>query len=477
MRISPSLLLSWAKALRDPGRAAKQLANLMQVSKLDLVEQAASAGHLISELISSAFKDGRRDAIEVLRPLSLALEELHSLLLQLPDLPPSRDLSTWRLSYILASSTLSDLRAGLEKASSSGGLDQDSIKALSSLASDLKGLKAVLEVARALGPSPPAHVLLKAIKDSLPTKLDLAAISVVLAYAPEARKDKEAFTELLASLLEKGMIELKEGTEDGYMRIPEAAAWLSQLLGLSIERGEVLAALRALKSRGLVRHVDERSGLALISPREEDVKAAFELAKDVCKHARLRVREALFIKHFGWKPGYASAIIEELASRGLLVSNSNSWLPVSEEQAKSLLVEAESCFEADLLEEAAKLYQLASRLFTKLSEEAEGLKLELLLAEASYCDFMQVFCEALALRSSLRRAAISGLPIDIKDIDRLKRMIRTANKCLNEALKRLSKLISAAEGSEVAKIASEVVDLIDKKADKFKDLRAEVEGL
>ena len=106
------MLLSWAKALRDPGKAAKQLANLMQVSKLDLVEQAASAGHLISELISSAFKDGRRDAIEVLRPLSLALEELHSLLLQLPDLPPSRDLSTWRLSYVLASSTLSDLRAG-----------------------------------------------------------------------------------------------------------------------------------------------------------------------------------------------------------------------------------------------------------------------------------------------------------------------------------------------------------------------------
>ena len=479
MKISPSLLLSWAEVLSDPAGAAKQLSSVKPVGKIEILEKVIEIGRLLSTLISRAFSEKARGAMKELQSASAALDELHSSLLDAPEIPFEEGrVGSWGLFCVLAFSILSEVKAELNEVMASSSLAPDVLASWSSsLTGELKGLSALLELARVPSPGPPGLEFLRAISTNLPRRKDLAAMWVLLGHAPELRKDKKAFPELLATLVERGMIRRGEGTRDGCLRLLDVISWTSRLLGLRVEPGEAKAALQILKARGVLSYVDEELGIALLRPREEDIRAAFEVARERCKHARARVSASSLVEHFGWRPEYASAVIGELAARGLLIANSDKWLPVSEEQARSLLIEAESCFEAELLGEASRIYQMAATLFTKLSEKAQGHKLELLLAEASYCDFMKAYCDALMLMSSLRRAAVSGLALDVGEIDKLKLLVRTASKCLNETLRRVSRLIEAGVDKDISRAASEIVERIGKRADKFKEFREEVESL
>ena len=477
MKIGPSLAFLWVGALKEPSRAAELLAKLEVSGKAGLLERMAELGSLLSQLTSRAFVEGGREAIPALEAASSALEDLHAFLLPAPDLPlGGEQVSAWHMFCVLASSILGGA-CGRSRELVSSSLSPGELRSWAEgLAHQLKGLRGLLEDVHAFGPDYPAHGLLEAVSSRLPGEVDLAALLVLPGLARGLRKDKEAFPELLAELIWKGLSEGLEGTEDGCLRLADVLRWTSRLLGMELKPEEVRKALRSLKAKGLLTSFDEKTGLAILRPRERDIKAAFEFARRRCRHGRAGLRKYALAEGLGWHPEYASAVINELVDRGLLVSSPNSWLPVSEEQARSLLIEAESCFEAELLEEAAKLYQLASTLFTKLSERAEGEKLELFLAEASYCDFMKAYCDARILYSSLDRAATTGLELNVADLDRLKVLVRAATKCLNEALRRLSALASSRD-PEVSRAASEVVDLIDKKADKFKEFRSTVSNL
>jgi len=151
--------------------------------------------------------------------------------------------------------------------------------------------------------------------------------------------------------------------------------------------------------------------------------------------------------------------------------------PPSEEQAESILIEAESAFEAGLIDAARGLYREASSLFTRLVEVApDEARLGLYLAEASYCDFMVAYCEAVELKENIDRTIMSGGSASPTDTSRLKLLVKLADKCLREAVLRLDKLREKAD-EEVKKRMNEVVRMIGKKVDAFVELRDEVDVL
>jgi len=151
--------------------------------------------------------------------------------------------------------------------------------------------------------------------------------------------------------------------------------------------------------------------------------------------------------------------------------------PPSEAQAESILVEAESSFEAGLVEGARGLYREASYFFTRLVEVApDEARLGLYLAKASYCDFMVAYCEAIELKESVDRTIMSGGSANPKDVSRLKLLVKLADKCLKEAVLRLEKLREKAD-EEVKKSMDDLVKMIGKKVEGFVNFRDEVEML
>ena len=152
--------------------------------------------------------------------------------------------------------------------------------------------------------------------------------------------------------------------------------------------------------------------------------------------------------------------------------------PPSEAQADSVLIEAESSFEAGLIEGARGLYREASSIFTRLVEVAsDEAKLGLYLAKASYCDFMVAYCEAIGLKEAIDRTIMSGGSTNPKDVSRLKLLVRLADKCLKEAVLRLEKLREKADEGGIKKHMDELVKMIGKKVEAFVDFRDEVEVL
>jgi len=161
------------------------------------------------------------------------------------------------------------------------------------------------------------------------------------------------------------------------------------------------------------------------------------------------------------------------------MSMSESNLPLTEEQANSLLVEAESSFESGLMDAAIKLYRECSRMFTRLASMAEKrVRMSLFLAKASYCDFMKAYCEARKLRDAIDNVLVKGGEVDSEEISKLKVLTRLAEKCLRETVKRLERLRSSArEDSSVIEDMSGVVSMISKKVEDFLDFRDDVEHL
>jgi len=151
--------------------------------------------------------------------------------------------------------------------------------------------------------------------------------------------------------------------------------------------------------------------------------------------------------------------------------------PPTEAQADSILIEAESSFEAGLIDGARGLYREASSFFTRLVEVApDEARLGLYLAKASYCDFMVAYCEAMKLKEDIDRAIMSGGMADPRDVSRLKLLVRLADKCLKESVLRLERLREKAD-EEVRKRMDELVGMIGKKVEPFVDFRDEVEVL
>jgi len=153
--------------------------------------------------------------------------------------------------------------------------------------------------------------------------------------------------------------------------------------------------------------------------------------------------------------------------------------PATEEQANSLLIEAESSFEAGLIEVAAGLYMKASGLFTKLASTAKDeVKLELYLTKAAYSDFMRVYCEAIALRSSIDEDVMMGREVRPDKLVELKHLTRLADKCLREAVKRAEKLKRpAAENEELGEELAELLKMVKRKTEGFLDFKGQVEHL
>ena len=157
----------------------------------------------------------------------------------------------------------------------------------------------------------------------------------------------------------------------------------------------------------------------------------------------------------------------------------NEELPLSEEQANSLLIEAESSFEAGLVEAASDLYRKASLLFTKLASTAKSeARLELFLAKAAYCDFMRAYCEALVIRSSIDGIIMSGREIDPSMLTELKRFVRLAFKCLKEAVRRAERLREpTAQDERLGSALMELLGMIRRKTGDFLDFTEQVEHL
>ena len=152
--------------------------------------------------------------------------------------------------------------------------------------------------------------------------------------------------------------------------------------------------------------------------------------------------------------------------------------PPSEAQADSVLIEAESSFEAGLIDGARGLYREASYLFTRLVEIApDEARLGLYLAKASYCDFMVAYCEALALKENIDKTIMRGGSADPRDVSKLKLLVRLADKCLKEAVLRLEKLRGQTGEEEAKKRMDELIKMIGKKVEGFVDFRDEVEVL
>lgn len=154
-------------------------------------------------------------------------------------------------------------------------------------------------------------------------------------------------------------------------------------------------------------------------------------------------------------------------------------VPPSEAQAESFLIEAESCFEANMLEEAIRLYNEASLLFTKISGTAKSaIEIELLFAKAAYCDFMKSYCEALEHKKNVERALMAGSHIDPGEISKLKYLVKMAEKCLREAIMRLEKVRKkAGEDEDIIDAVAEFLEMIKRKLDSFKELKDYIEFL
>jgi len=477
LRIGPSLAYAWLEGLRGLCKALSDLEGLEVKDRVGLLMDIEDLAVRLSRLIKEAFLKKAREALPYLSSLSSALEGLHEGLLAPQGPEPGASTgqegpTAWSLFLYLASQVLKEVGEVLKALTGPG---EAALDKLAALAEELRGLRGLLDYISVVGPSSPAHGLAKAVRSLLPGRMGLASLLVLPSLARGAKGDRRSWPSLLAKLLEKGLEDRCIGLR-GCLGLGEAASWASRVLGLEVSVDEVESALGVLVDRGLLKGLDEERGLAILRPREEDIDAAFRWAKQRYRHLGRGLSERSFTEALGWCPEYSSAVVEEMANRGLLMRNSDTWLPVSEEQAWSLLTEAESCFEAELIKEASRLYELASSLFTKLSERAEGEKLELLLAEASYCDFMKAYCNALTLFDELRSAAIRGLELDVSELEKLKYLVRTATKCYNETLKRLNKLLSTG-GPGVAKEVSEVLELLEKKAEGFRAFRGEVLAL
>ncbi len=156
----------------------------------------------------------------------------------------------------------------------------------------------------------------------------------------------------------------------------------------------------------------------------------------------------------------------------------SSGAPPSEAQADSVLIEAESSFEAGLIDAARNLYREASSLFTRLMDMAPNeAKLALYMAKASYCDFMMAYCEAIDLKRRLDEVVMRGQEASPEDVSRLKLLARIADRYLKEAVLRLERLRSSTDDEAIRRAVGEVVRMIGKKVEAFVEFRDEVEVL
>ena len=152
--------------------------------------------------------------------------------------------------------------------------------------------------------------------------------------------------------------------------------------------------------------------------------------------------------------------------------------PPSEAQADSVLIEAESSFEAGLIDAARNLYREASSLFTRLMDMAPNeAKLALYMVKASYCDFMMAYCEAIDLKKRLDEAVMKGQEASPEDVSRLKLLARIADRYLKEAVLRLERLRSSTDDEAIREAVGEVIRMIGKKVEAFVEFRDEVEVL
>jgi len=155
-----------------------------------------------------------------------------------------------------------------------------------------------------------------------------------------------------------------------------------------------------------------------------------------------------------------------------------SGAPPSEAQADSVLIEAESSFEAGLIDAARNLYREASSLFTRLMDMAPNeAKLALYMVKASYCDFMMAYCEAIDLKKRLDEAVMKGQEASPEDVSRLKLLARIADRYLKEAVLRLERLRSLTDDEAIREAVGEVIRMIGKKVEAFVEFRDEVEVL
>jgi len=130
------------------------------------------------------------------------------------------------------------------------------------------------------------------------------------------------------------------------------------------------------------------------------------------------------------------------------------------------------------VENAARLYGEGVRAFMRLASSIrDELKLSLCLAKASYCDFMKAYCEALGLRKSLEDVKAKGGPAGPDEVGRLKMLVRLAERCLRETVRRLEKLREVIEDEALRGEMTELIKMVGEKVEPFLDFRDEVEGL
>ena len=103
-------------------------------------------------------------------------------------------------------------------------------------------------------------------------------------------------------------------------------------------------------------------------------------------------------------------------------------------------------------------------------------RVELLLAKASYCDFMRAYCEAIELKASIDRALMTGSKIDVEEVSKMKRLTKIAEKCLKEAVMRIEKLRALVADDEAMTTAiADLVKMIGKKVEGFRSFKEDLE--
>ena len=320
MRAGVELALELVSSIPDPEACSDLLVKLKPSGKRGLISEVCRAAEFLDELSVRAFREGLGKLAEKLEGLSSALEALHDALLLTasPCAPRGHGQTAWDLFASLATSTLSEVVEGLSSYAGAREIDEDALaKWLDHALRAVEGLKALLHEVQEVGVSSPALLALDTARRCFPEKAGLACYLVLLDLMPVLREDKKAFAKALAELVARGLIGARWASHRGCFSLSDVIVWLSKVLKIDLTDKEVAWAVKLLEERGVL-ELDGKAGLIIIKPREEDLKAVMDLARERYAADRSGVNARLLSERFGWRGEYASAVISELVARHLL---------------------------------------------------------------------------------------------------------------------------------------------------------------
>jgi len=320
-------LIELIKSVANPEENADIASRLKRVGQGELISEVAKLSRLVDRSFTQAFITGLNGALRrALEELSSALEELHDVLISTrPWMSEGEELILRLIAH-----TLSDVGEAVERLMSSQEIDiRERARGIEEARVKLEGAADLVRRASSLGSSPSAQEVLSLVESTMPDEKELATYIVVMEAFRDLSKEGD-FYKALAELISSWFVRSGRARR-GCTRPADIRAWASDVLKMEVARRDLRRALKLLQERGDIVRGRSKRGLLVIRPREEDLKAAFELARERYRDTGSGINAQLLSQRFDWCVEYASALIDELVRRRWLFPGPSQLIPGAEE--------------------------------------------------------------------------------------------------------------------------------------------------